>query len=146
MLQKLFLPDATVFSLFKAILRTSGRYAANGKKKDGIKKNTVIEASSMMRCFIQFDAAADSDQLIYKHLSLPTGSYKVFDKGDNNYRQFAAFSTAGIRFITRQKENAVYSSVVECLHGEVSPTAILKEENIYLTTITSFLAPRSPCF
>lgn len=129
-LQKLFLLDATVFSLFKAILKTSGRYAANGKKKGGIKKNTVIEASSLMPCFIQFDAAADNDQRIYKHLSLPEGSYIVFDKGYNNYLQFAAFSAAGISFITRQKENALYTSVVECLHGEGSPTAILKEEII----------------
>jgi Transposase DDE domain len=132
-LQKLFLLDATVFSLFKAILKTSGRYAANGKKKGGIKKNTVIDASSMMPCFIQFDAAADHDQLIYKHLSLPAGSYIVFDKGYNNYRQFASFSAAGISFITRQKENAVYTSAMECLHGAGSPTAILKEEIIFQT-------------
>lgn len=131
--QKLFLLDATVFSLFKAILKTSGRYSANGKKKGGIKKNTVIEASSMMPYFIQFDAAADHDQLIYKHLSLPSGSYIVFDKGYNNYRQFAAFTAAGISFITRQKENAVYTSLMECLHGEGSPTAILKEEVIIQT-------------
>lgn len=63
-LQRLFLLDATVFGLFKAILRTSGRHAANGKRKGGIKKNTVIEGSSLMPCFIQFDAAADSDQRI----------------------------------------------------------------------------------
>jgi hypothetical protein len=131
--QKLFLLDATVFSLFKAILKTSGRYSANGKKKGGIKKNTVIEASSMMPYFIQFDAAADHDQLIYKQLSLPAGSYIVFDKGYNNYRQFAAFTAAGISFITRQKENAVYTSIMECLHGAGSPTAILKEEVIIQT-------------
>jgi hypothetical protein len=131
--QKLFLLDATVFSLFKAILKTSGRYSANGKKKGGIKKNTVIEASSMMPYFIQFDAAADNDQLIYKHLALPSGSYIIFDKGYNNYRQFAAFSAMGISFITRQKENAVYTSLIECLHGEGSATAILKEEVILQT-------------
>lgn len=131
--QKLFLLDATVFSLFKAILKTSGRYSANGKKKGGIKKNTVIEASSMMPYFIQFDAAADHDQLIYKHLSLPCGSYVVFDKGYNNYRQFAAFTAAGINFITRQKENAVYTSLIECLHEAGSPTAIIKEEVIIQT-------------
>ena len=109
--QKLFLLDATVFSLFKAILKTSGRYSANGKKKGGIKKNTVIEASSMMPYFIQFDATADHDQMIYNHLSLPVGSYIVFDKGYN-------------------KENAVYTSLIECIHGEGSPTAILKEQFI----------------
>lgn len=129
-LQQLFLLDATVFGLFKAILKTSGRHSANGKKKGGIKKNTVIEGATLMPSFIQFDAAADSDQRIYKNLTLPAGSYIVFDKGYNNYRQFAAFSQAHIYFITRQKENALYTSVLECLHEGDSPDAILKEEVI----------------
>jgi len=129
-LQQLFLLDATVFGLFKAILKTSGRHSANGKKKGGIKKNTVIEGATLMPSFIQFDAAADSDQRIYKNLALPAGSYIVFDKGYNNYRQFAAFSAAQINFITRQKEKAVYSSLVECIHEGDSPDAILKEEVI----------------
>ena len=133
-LGKLFLLDATVFTLFKAILKTSGRYAANGKKKGGIKKNTVIEAASLMPSFIQFDAAADSDQRIYKKLSLPEGSYIVFDKGYNNYAQFATFGHAGIYFITRQKDNAVFADVVECLHDNSSADNILKEaviEQVY---------------
>ncbi|WP_300597123.1 IS4 family transposase [Niabella sp.] len=132
-LQKLFLLDATVFGLFKAILKTSGRYAANGKKKGGIKKNTVIEAASLMPFFIQFDAAADSDQRIYKKLSLPAGSYIVFDKGYNNYKQFAAFTHAGIYFITRQKDNAVFKNVMECLHDDTSADNILKEAIIEQT-------------
>ena len=127
LLQKLFLLDATVFGLFKAVLKTAGRHAADGRKKGGIKKNTVIEAASLMPSFIQFDAAADSDQRIYKKLKLPQGSYIVFDKGYNNYRQFAAFSDAGIYFITRQKDNAAFSNLVECLHDETSPDNILKE-------------------
>ena len=129
-LEQLFLLDATVFGLFKAILKTSGRHSANGKKKGGIKKNTIIEGATLMPSFIQFDAAADSDQRIYKNLALPAGSYIVFDKGYNNYRQFAAFSQAHIYFITRQKENAVYTSVLECIHEGESPNAIVKEEII----------------
>lgn len=130
-LQKLFLMDATVFGLFKAILKTSGRHSDNGKKKGGIKKNTVIEGSSLMPCFIQFSAAADNDQQIYKVLALPQGSYVVFDKGYNNYRQFAAFSASGIRFVTRQKQNAVYQLEYECLQEEHTPhPGILKEESI----------------
>lgn len=132
-LQRLFLLDATVFGQFKAILKTTGRYSANGKKKGGIKKNTVIEAASLMPSFIQFDAAANSDHRIYKNLSLPAGSYIVFDKGYNNYRQFAAFSQAGIYFVTRQKDNAIFSNMVECLHDEGSPDNILKETLIEQT-------------
>jgi len=129
--QKLFLLDSTVFGLFKAILKTVGRHNDNGKKKGGVKKNTVIEGSSLMPCFIQFSAAAEHDQQVYKALSLPQGSYIVFDKGYNNYRQFAAFGKQGIRFVTRQKDNAIYESEYECLHDAHTPNPdILKEETI----------------
>lgn len=129
-LQNLFLLDATVFSLFKAILKTSGRHSENGRKKGGIKKNAVLDGSSLMPHFIDFSAAADHDQQIFKALKLPVGSYLVFDKGYNNYKQFAAFTDTGIYFITRQKDNAVYTSVIECLHDETSADNILKEEII----------------
>ena len=39
-LKNLFLLDASTFSLFKAILKTSGRNPLEGKKKGGIKKNS----------------------------------------------------------------------------------------------------------
>ena len=126
-LDKLFLLDATVFGLFKAILKTSGRHADNGKKKGGIKKNTVLNGATLMPHFIEFSAAADHDQQIFKALKLPAGSYIIFDKGYNNYKQFAAFSHAGVFFITRQKENAVYQTITECLHDSSSADAILKE-------------------
>jgi hypothetical protein len=132
--QKLFLMDSTVFGLFKAILKTVGRHSDNGRKKGGIKKNTVIEGSSLMPSFIQFSAAAEHDQQVYKTLSLPQGSYVVFDKAYNNYRQFAAFCQQGIRFVTRQKENAVYCSEYECLHDAHTPYPhIIKEESILQT-------------
>lgn len=86
-----------------------------------------------MPSFIQFDAAADSDQRIYKNLSLAAGSYLVFDKGYNNYKQYAAFSNNGIYFITRQKDNAVFSDVIECLHDDSSSDNTLKETVILLS-------------
>jgi hypothetical protein len=129
--EKLFLIDSTVFGLFKAILKTSGRHSDSGKKKGGIKKNTIIEGSSLMPCFIQFSAAANHDQQLYQTLSLPQGSYVAFDKGYNNYRQFATFSEQGVRFITRQKDNAIYESEFECLHDAHTPNPdILMEESI----------------
>ena len=129
-LNKLFLLDATVFGLFKAILKTSGRHSDNGKKKGGIKKNTVLHGATLMPHFIEFSAAANHDQQIFKALKLPEGSYIIFDKGYNNYKQFAAFTQASIFFITRQKENAVYTAITECLHDDSSDAAILKEELI----------------
>src|SRR5690606_31675530 len=112
-LSKLFIIDSTVFSLFKEILKTSGRTPVNGKKKGGIKKNTMLNATSLMPVLIRFNAAADNDQQFLKYIDLPTGSYLTFDKGYNNYKQFAKFTAKGIFFITRQKDNAVYRAVSE---------------------------------
>jgi hypothetical protein len=130
LLANLYLLDATIFSLFKAILKASGRNPADGKKKGGIKKNTVIHAESLMPVLIQFGAAADSDQKIYAALQLPKGSYIVFDKGYNNYRQYAKFDEQSIFFITRQKDNAVYTSVEEFDLSAQTPDSILKDERI----------------
>ena len=133
LLANLYLLDATVFSLFKAILKTSGRSSADGKKKGGIKKNTVIHAESLMPVLLQFGAAADNDQKIYATLQLPRGSYIVFDKGYNNYRQYVRFDEQGIFFITRQKDNAVYTSIEEFDLSEQTPESILKDERIELS-------------
>src|SRR5690606_8542245 len=61
---------------------------------------------------------------------LPTGSYLTFDKGYNNYKQFAKFTAKGIFFITRQKDNAVYRAVSERIPDKNTPDEVLKEEVI----------------
>ena len=132
-LSKLFLIDSTVFSLFKAILKTSGRHSANGKKKGGIKKNTMLDGATLMPVLIQFNAAADNDQQFLQFIKLPKGSFLTFDKGYNSYQQFAAFTSAEIFFITRQKDNAVYKSVSEKILTTQMPDAVLKEEIIEQT-------------
>jgi hypothetical protein len=130
-LSKLFIIDSTVFGLFKAILKTSGRTSADGKKKGGIKKNTMIQAASHMPTLIRFNAAADNDQQFLKYIDLPSGSYLTMDKGYNNYKQFARFTQKGIFFITRQKDNAVYTTVSERILGAGTPQAVLKDEVIH---------------
>jgi len=130
-LSKLFIIDSTVFGLFKAILKTSGRSSADGKKKGGIKKNTMIKATSHTPVLVRFNAAADNDQQFLKYVDLPTGSFLTMDKGYNSYKQFALFTAKGIFFITRQKDNAVYTSVAERILGAGTPQAVLKDEIIH---------------
>lgn len=132
-LSKLFIIDSTVFSLFKAILKTSGRTPKDGKKKGGIKKNTMLEGNSLMPVLIRFNAAADNDQQFLKYINLPTGSYLTFDKGYNDYKHFGRFTQNGIFFITRQKDNAVYTTVAESILTKDTPDAVLKEEIIQQT-------------
>jgi len=129
-LSKLFLVDSTVFSLFKAILKTTGRHSDNGRKKGGIKQNTMLDGATLMPLLVRFNAAADNDQQFLAFIKLPKGSYLTFDKGYNNYQQFAVFTAAGIFFITRQKSNAVYKSVSEKILTGQMPDAVLKEEEI----------------
>lgn len=129
-LQKLFIVDATVFSLFKAILKTSGRPPQDGKRKGGIKKNTVLNAATLMPVLVQFSSAADDDKQFLKFVKLPPQSYVTFDKGYNYYRQYAAFTTQNIYFITRQKENAVYISIEENDPQATTPDQVLKDEII----------------
>lgn len=128
--EKLFIIDSTVFSLFKAILRTSGKHSNDGRKKGGIKKNTMLEASSLMPVLIRFNAAADNDQQFLKFIELPEGSFLTFDKGYNSYQRFADFTRRKIFFITRQKDNAVYKSVSERIPNKETPDAVLKDEVI----------------
>jgi hypothetical protein len=132
-LSRLFIVDSTVFGLFKAILKTSGRTSGDGKKKGGIKKNTMIQATSHMPMLIRFNAAADNDQQFLKYIDLPSGSYLTMDKGYNNYKQFARFTQKGVFFITRQKDNAVYTTVSERILGAGTPQAVLKDEVIRQT-------------
>lgn len=129
-LSKLFIIDSTVFSLFKAILKTSGRTPLDGKKKGGIKKNTMLHANSLTPVLIRFNAAADNDQQFLKYIELPSGSFLTFDKGYNNYKHFAKFIANGIFFITRQKDNAIYTSVSEKILDKNTPDEVLKEEII----------------
>ena len=132
-LSKLFIIDSTVFSLFKAILKTSGRTPKDGKKKGGIKKNTMLEGNSLMPVLIRFNAAADNDQQFLKYINLPTGSFLTFDKGYNDYKHFGRFTQNGIFFITRQKDNAVYTTVAEYILTKDTPDAVLKDEIIQQT-------------
>ena len=90
--QKLFLIDSTVFSLFKEILKTSGR---NAKRKGGIKKNAVLNGLSLMPQLVRFTAASVNDQQFLPYIQLPKGSYLTFDKGYNNYAQFEGKHISG---------------------------------------------------
>ncbi|MBC7749622.1 MAG: transposase, partial [Methylotenera sp.] len=77
-----------------------------------------------------FNAAADNDQQFLQFIQLPKGSFLTFDKGYNNYQQFASFSVSEVFFITRQKDNAVYKTISEKILTNQVPDAVLKEETI----------------
>lgn len=122
--------DSTTISLFSDIMKGVGRTPINGKKKGGIKMHTMISAMEDVPCLVRFSNAATHDHTFLKELELKKGSFVVFDKAYNDYQQYFNWTNAAIYFVTRQKENAAYKSVVEFHPEDQTSDSILKDEVI----------------
>jgi Transposase DDE domain/Domain of unknown function (DUF4372) len=129
-IQRLYILDSTTISLFKAILKPAGRKRKDGKSKGGMKMHTLLNAQTNMPSFIKYTAAALHDQQFYKYIKeLPDYSIIAFDKAYINYMQFDAFTKRNIFYVTRQKENAEYTSIEEFSLPD-DAQHILKDERI----------------
>ncbi len=90
--KSLFLADSTTISLFKEILKTSGRKRLDGKQKGGIKAHTVLPADSYVTNCIHFTSAATHDRCLLDELNLDAGDMICFDKVYIDYKRFFAWS------------------------------------------------------
>lgn len=122
--------DSTTIGLFSDILKGVGRNPINGKKKGGIKMHTMINVMEDVPCLVRFSSAATHDHTFLKELELKKGSFVVFDKAYNDYRQYFDWTNHDIYFVTRQKGNAVYKSVAEFDPEDQTSDNILKDEVI----------------
>ena len=110
----LYILDSSTVSLFKAILKPAGRKRKDGKSKGGMKVHTLLNADTNMPTFIKYTAAALHDQQFYKYIKeLPDHSIIAFDKAYINFEQFDAFTARNIYYVTRQKDNADFTTVKE---------------------------------
>lgn len=127
-LSQLYILDSSTISLFKAILKPAGRKRKDGKSKGGMKVHTLLNADTNMPSFIKYTASAMHDQQFYKYIKeLPDYSIITFDKAYINYQQFDAFTKRNIYYVTRQKENAAYTSIEELELPDGAPQ-IIKDE------------------
>lgn len=124
--------DSSTITLFSDILKGVGRNPLNGKKKGGIKLHAMINAMEDVPCLIKFSNAATHDHTFLKDLELKKGSYIVFDKGYVDYEQYQQWTLEDIYFVTRQKDNARYTSIEEFDIPETTSDAVLKDEKIEL--------------
>jgi len=122
--------DSTTISLFSDILKGVGRNPINGKKKGGIKIHTMINALEDVPCLVRFSSAATHDHTFLKDLNLEKGSFVVFDKAYNDYLQYLQWTKDDIFFVTRQKHNAVYTSIEEFNLSDSTSDAVLKDQRI----------------
>lgn len=124
--------DSSTITLFSDILKGVGRNPLNGKKKGGIKLHAMINAMEDVPCLIKFSSAATHDHTFLKDLELKKGSYVVFDKGYVDYEQYQQWTLEDVYFVTRQKDNARYTSIEEFDIPETTSDAVLKDEKIEL--------------
>lgn len=98
--------DSTTISLFKEILKNSGRSRSDGKRKGGIKCTTMLPDSMPIPSFMIFSPGATNDKKMLSKLPLKKGDIVVLDKGYNNYKQWHEWSEYEINFVTRFNDNA----------------------------------------
>ncbi len=122
--------DSSTISLFCDILKGVGRNPMNGKKKGGIKMDTMINTLQEVPCLIRFSIAATHDHTFLKELNLQKGSFVVFDKAYNDYTQYLQWIEQDIYFVTRQKDNVHYEHIDELDIEDHINDNILRDEVI----------------
>ena len=125
--------DSTTISLFKDILQCVGRKSQSGKSKGGIKVHTVINADEIVPKLVWFSSAATNDHKFLKKLSCDDNTIYVFDKGYNDYSAFAHFTKHHTGFVTRIKDNAVYSTLERNEIPEKTHSGVLEDTLISVT-------------
>jgi hypothetical protein len=113
LLKKAFAIDSTTISLFKAILKASGRKPKDGKERGGIKSNMQIRLIDEMPMNVTFSAGADNDHEFLPDLVLEKDDIAIFDKAYNDYAQFQKWTGEEIWFVTREKTNAKSKIILE---------------------------------
>lgn len=116
--------------LFSSVLRSTGRYRVDGKKKGGIKLHMSIEEGIYLPRLHYMSEATENDQKGMEQIPMEKGSIYIMDRGYLNYERFAAMNKEEIYFVSRLKENTVYKSVEEKDIPDSSDTGILKDEII----------------
>lgn len=123
--------DSTTISLFKDILKCTGRTPINGRRKGGIKMHTSMNVDEKVPKMVWFTDAATHDHVLLDKLELNENTIYVFDKGYNDYKAFKRFSDYKTGFVTRLKDNAVYNIkedkfIDDCIHSGVKEDTIIE--------------------
>ena len=110
-LDRLFVIDSTIISLFSTIMQSTGSYGLNGKKKGGLKAHLLVRAKDNLPCFIRITHGKQGDSSFLPLVKLPAGSIVVMDKGYRNYQQLISWNDQKITWVSRLLARAVYKIV-----------------------------------
>ena len=125
---KLLSLDSTTISLCLSLFP----WAEFRRAKGGVKAHVLLDHDDYMPSFIHISEAKMHDAKVLALLRLNASSIVAMDRAYNDYKQFAHWTEAGVYFVTRMKDNAVYEVVKKRdvpLHRN-----ILSDEIILLTS------------
>jgi len=83
------------------------------RAKGGVKVHVLLDHGDYMPAFVHISEARRHDRMAAHLLKLPAGSIITCDRAYNDYGLFSQWTEAGVFFVTRLKENAVFEVVDE---------------------------------
>lgn len=104
---KLVSLDSTVIDLCVSLFD----WAKFRRTKGAIKLHLLLDHDGYLPCFCVMTEGKVHDVKVAQSLSLEPGTVVVDDRGYNDYRLFAKWTEEGVYFVTRMKDNALYTVV-----------------------------------
>ena len=106
---KLLSLDSTTMSLCLSLFP----WAKFRRAKGGVKAHVLLDHDDYMPSYVLISNAKMHDAKVLALLRLNAGSIVAMDRAYNDYKQFARWTEAGVYFVTRMKDNAIYEVVEE---------------------------------
>ena len=73
----------------------------------------VLDHEGYLPCYAVISDGSVHDVKVAWQIPFPAGTVVVYDRGYNDYRLFAYWTQAGVFFVTRMKDNALFEVVDE---------------------------------
>ncbi|MGB9577796.1 MAG: IS4 family transposase [Halothiobacillaceae bacterium] len=124
---KLVSLDSTVIDLCLSIYD----WAKFRRTKGAVKLHLVLDHDGYLPCFGLITDGKVHDVKVAHQIAFAPGTIVVDDRGYNDYRLFAQWTAAGVYFVTRMKDNALFEVVEE--RDPLQNRGILKDQVIRLT-------------
>ena len=106
---KLLSLDSTTISL----CLTMFPWAQFRRAKGGVKAHVLLDHDDYLPAYVLLTEAKRSDVKLADSFTLNPGSIVTMDRGYTDYALFGRWTVAGVFFVTRMKENAVFTVETE---------------------------------
>lgn len=81
------------------------------KKKGGVKAHVLYDVEAQVPKFFHITNASVHDSKVMREIPIESGSYYIFDRAYNNFKELYRIHQAGGYFVVRAKKNLQYETV-----------------------------------